>query len=252
MITAIVNQKGGVGKTTTTTNLATALAACKHKVLVIDLDPQGNSSTGLGVSHELRKTTIYEVLHSTNPFEAINKTSIPNLDVITANVNLSAAEIELVTAEEREFVLKQTIEEIVREYDHVIIDCPPSLGLLTINALSAADEVLIPMQCEFYALEGMSNLLKTIEIVQKKLNPKLKIQGILLTMYDKRNRLTEEIEKDVRSCMRHLVFDTVIPRNVRISEAPSHGKPVMLYDHRCSGSIAYMHLAKEILQRSKL
>lgn len=252
MIIAIVNQKGGVGKTTTTTNLATALAACKHKVLVIDLDPQGNSSTGLGISHELRKTTIYEVLHCANPLESINTTSIPNLSIITSNVNLSAAEVELVNAEDREFVLKQIIETISQEYDHIIIDCPPSLGLLTINALSAADQVLIPMQCEFYALEGLSNLLKTIEIVQKRLNTNLRILGILLTMYDKRNKLTEDIEMDVRDCMKHLVFDTVIPRNVRISEAPSHGKPVMLYDHKCSGSIAYMHLAKEILERNNL
>jgi chromosome partitioning protein len=177
------------------------------------------------------------------------KTCVPNLDIITSNINLSAAEIELVSLENRESVLKRSLGDVTKQYDITIIDCPPSLGLLTINALTAANEVLIPMQCEFYAMEGLSNLLNTTQIVKKKLNPELKINGILLTMYDKRNRLTAEIERDVRRYMKDLVFDTVIPKNVRMSEAPSHGKPIMLYDHRCSGSIAYMHLAREILER---
>ena len=176
------------------------------------------------------------------------KENYPLLDIIASNVNLSAAEIDLVKSINREFVLKKVLGGL-KEYDNIIIDCPPSLGLLTVNALTAANQVLIPMQCEFYALEGLSHLLKTIDLVKKKLNPELSIQGILLTMYDKRNKLTEEIERDVRDCMKGQVFDTVIPRNIRICEAPSHGKPVMIYDHKCSGAIAYMHLAREILER---
>lgn len=247
MIISIVNQKGGVGKTTTTTNLATALAACRHKVLIIDLDPQGNASTGLGISHENRKNNIYDLFQGKNIQNVITQTEIPGLDIIPSNMDLVAAEMELVSKHDREFILKTALSSINKLYNFIIIDCPPSLGLLTINALTASDKVLIPMQCEFYAMEGLSHLLKTIELVRKKLNPILAIEGILLTMYDKRNKLTEQIEDDVRACMGNLVFKSVIPRNIRISEAPSHGQPVMIYDHKCSGAISYMLLAKEIL-----
>ncbi|KJW02061.1 cobQ/CobB/MinD/ParA nucleotide binding domain protein [Rickettsia endosymbiont of Ixodes pacificus] len=249
-VIAIVNQKGGVAKTTTTVNLATAFAAVNKKILVIDLDPQGNSSTGFGISQQQRKNTIYQVL--TNLIElkdAIISTDIPNLEIITSNTNLSAAELDLTKLKDREYILMKLLEEIKILYDYIIIDCPPSLNLLTVNALVASDEVLIPMQCDFYSLEGLSHLLKTIEIVEKKLNPKIKIAGILFTMYDKRNRLTEQVEDDVRKCLGELVFKTVIPRNIKLSEAPSYGKPAIIYDYKCSGAVAYIELTKEILER---
>ncbi|MGL4226357.1 MAG: ParA family protein [Rickettsia sp.] len=249
-VIAIVNQKGGVAKTTTTVNLATAFAAVNKKILVIDLDPQGNSSTGFGISQQQRKNTIYQVL--TNLIElkdAIISTDIPNLEIITSNTNLSAAELDLTKLKDREYILMSLLEKIKILYDYVIIDCPPSLNLLTVNALVASDEVLIPMQCDFYSLEGLSHLLKTIEIVEKKLNPKIKIAGILFTMYDKRNRLTEQVEDDVRKCLGELVFKTVIPRNIKLSEAPSYGKPAIIYDYKCSGAVAYIELTKEILER---
>ncbi|AAU03560.1 ParA family protein [Rickettsia typhi] len=249
-IIAIVNQKGGVAKTTTTVNLATAFASVNKKILVIDLDPQGNSSTGFGIIQQQRKNTIYQVL--TNLIElkdAIISTNIPNLEIITSNTNLSAAELDLTTLKDREYILMKLLEEVKILYDYIIIDCPPSLNLLTVNALVASDEVLIPMQCDFYSLEGLSNLLKTIEIVEKKLNPKIKIAGILFTMYDKRNRLTEQVEDDVRKCLGELVFKTVIPRNIKLSEAPSYGKPAILYDYKCAGAMAYIELTKEILER---
>lgn len=249
MIISVVNQKGGVGKTTTTINLATALAACAHNVLVIDFDPQGNASTGLGIDRSKRTHTIYDIFHNESAEEVIVKTAIPKLDLITANIDLVAAEIEIISKPRREFILQEALSSIKLQYQYIIIDCPPSLGLLTVNALTASDQVLIPMQCEFYSLEGLSHLLKTIDLVRKKLNPNLAICGILLTMYDRRNKLTEYIEQDVRNYMKDLVFKTVIPRNVRISEAPSHGIPVMVYDHKCLGSLAYMHLAKEILSK---
>lgn len=249
-VIAIVNQKGGVAKTTTTVNLATAFAAVNKKILVIDLDPQGNSSTGFGISQQQRKNTIYQVL--TNLIElkdAIISTDIPNLEIITSNTNLSAAELDLTKLKDREYILMRLLAEIKILYDYIIIDCPPSLNLLTVNALVASDEVLIPMQCDFYSLEGLSHLLKTIEIVEKKLNPKIKITGILFTMYDKRNRLTEQVEDDVRKCLGALVFKTVIPRNIKLSEAPSYGKPAIIYDYKCSGAVAYIELTKEILER---
>ncbi|BBJ31088.1 MULTISPECIES: ParA family protein [spotted fever group] len=249
-VIAIVNQKGGVAKTTTTVNLATAFAAVNKKILVIDLDPQGNSSTGFGISQQQRKNTIYQVL--TNLIElkdTIISTDIPNLEIITSNTNLSAAELDLTKLKDREYILMKLLEEIKILYDYIIIDCPPSLNLLTVNALVASDEVLIPMQCDFYSLEGLSHLLKTIEIVEKKLNPKIKIAGILFTMYDKRNRLTEQVEEDVRKCLGELVFKTVIPRNIKLSEAPSYGKPAIIYDYKCSGAVAYIELTKEILER---
>lgn len=249
-VISVVNQKGGVAKTTTTVNLATALAAMDKKVLVIDLDPQGNSSTGFGVSQQQRKNTIYQALTNIIKFkDTIIATNIPNLEIITSNTNLSAAEIDLIELEEREYILMKLLEKIKVSYDYIIIDCPPSLNLLTINALVAGDEVLIPMQCDFYSLEGLSHLLKIVEIVEKRLNPRIKIAGILFTMYDRRNRLTEQVEKDVRSCLGELVFKTVIPRNIKLSEAPSYGKPAIIYDYKCAGAIAYMELTKEILGR---
>jgi chromosome partitioning protein len=249
-IIPIANQKGGVAKTTTTVNLATAFAAMDKKVLVIDLDPQGNSSTGFGINQHLRKNTIYQALIGLIKLEdAIISTNIPNLSIVTANTNLSAAELDLMNAKEREYILIKLLISMDVYYDYIIIDCPPSLNLLTINALVACDEVLIPMQCDFYSLEGLSHLLRTIEIVEKRLNPKIKIAGILFTMYDKRNRLTDQVEEEVRKYLGKLVFNTVIPRNIKLSEAPSYGKPAIIYDHKSSGAVAYMELTKEILGR---
>jgi chromosome partitioning protein len=249
-ILAIVNQKGGVAKTTTTVNLATALAATNKRVLVIDLDPQGNSSTGFGIDQQNRKITIYQALIGLNLIEeSILSTNIPNLKLITSNTNLSGAESDLLMIKKREYVLADLLKKLQNDYDYIFIDCPPSLNLLTVNALVACDEVMIPMQCDFYSLEGLSHLLKTIEIVEKNLNPKIKIAGILFTMYDRRNRLTEQVEEDVRKCLGNLVFKTIIPRNVKLSEAPSYGQPAIIYDHKCSGAIAYMELAKEILDK---
>jgi len=247
-VISIVNQKGGVGKTTTAVNLSTALSAMNKKILLIDLDPQGNSSSGFGIKQEDRIVTIYQVLIGKNEInEAIIKTNIANLQLITSNTNLSGAELELTLLKDREYILSNLVSTL--QYDYIIIDCPPSLGLLTLNALVASDEVLIPMQCDFYSLEGLSHLLKTIELIEKNLNPKIKINGILFTMYDRRNRLTEQVEEDVRKCLGTLVFDTTIPRNIKLSEAPSHGKPAIIYDHKCLGSAAYINLAMEILKK---
>jgi chromosome partitioning protein len=252
-IIAIANQKGGVGKTTTAVNLATALAAADKKVLLFDLDPQGNASTGLGISRQSRSVTSYEVLVGAKPVKAATvPTSVPHLAVVAASVDLSGAEIELVAAERREYRLREALSGQVLDFDYVLIDCPPSLGLLTLNALVAAHAVLVPLQCEFYALEGLSHLIRTIERVRRHLNPTLEIQGVVLTMFDKRNNLSDLVAADVRDHFGDKVYETVIPRNVRISEAPSHGKPVLLYDFRCPGAQAYVHLAGEVLRRERL
>lgn len=251
-IISVVNQKGGVGKTTTAVNMATALAAIGKTVLVIDLDPQGNASTGLGVEPAMRVKTSYDVLIGSCSLEAAAvQTAIPRLWVAPSTIDLSGAEIELVNMDAREFQLKNALRGMANQWDYAIIDCPPSLGLLTINALTASDAVLIPLQCEFYALEGLSHLLKTVRLIQAKLNPDITIHGVVLTMYDRRNKLTEQIESDVRGFLGADVYNTVIPRNVRMSEAPSHGKPALVYDIKCPGSQAYLKLAKELIQREK-
>lgn len=250
MITiAIANQKGGVGKTTTAINIATAMAAIGWRTLLIDLDPQGNASTGLGVGNEARIASSYDVLIDGIALsEALVNTSIPGLDIVPATVDLSGAEVELVSVEERTSRLSNALAQH-RGHDICFIDCPPSLGLLTLNALSAADTLLVPLQCEFFALEGLSQLLQTVEQVQQRFNPNLGIIGVTLTMFDRRNRLTDQVADDVRECLGNLVFETVIPRNVRLSEAPSHGLPALVYDHSCAGSRAYIALARELIGR---
>jgi chromosome partitioning protein len=251
-IIAIANQKGGVGKTTTAINLATALAAVEKKVLLLDLDPQGNASTGLGIPRQSRAVTSYQVLIGDQEVgSAIVPTKVPHLSIVPASVDLSGAEIELVAADRREYRLRDALAGKTLRYDYVLIDCPPSLGLLTLNALVAAQAVLVPLQCEFYALEGLSHLIRTIERVKRHLNPALEIQGVVLTMFDKRNNLSDLVAADVRGHFGDKVYETVIPRNVRISEAPSHGKPVLLYDFRCPGAQAYVHLAGEVLRRER-
>ena len=251
-IMAIANRKGGVGKTTTAINLATAIAAVKKKVLVIDMDPQGNASTSMGIKRRSRDVTSYEVLMGDRRLsDAIIWTNIPNFSIIASSPDLAGAEVELVNMENREFFLKNALKTGAGLYDYVIIDCPPSLNFITINALVAADSVLVPLQCEFLALEGVSDLIQNVERIKKNFNPKLELHGVVLTMFDKRNNLSAMVEEDVRNYFGEKVYKTVIPRNVRISEAPSHGKPVLLYDWRSVGASAYISLASEMLKREK-
>jgi len=251
-VLVVANQKGGVGKTTTAINLGTALAAVGEPTLVLDLDPQGNASTGLGIPRQARNITSYQVLAGEQPLgTAIVPTAVPRLSVVPASVELAGAELELVELDRREYRLADALKNVALPFDHVLIDCPPSLGLLTLNALCASHAVLVPLQCEFYALEGLSHLVKTIERVKRHLNPALEIQGIVLTMFDKRNKLSDQVAADVRANMGEKVYRTMIPRNVRISEAPSHGLPALVYDLRCPGSQAYIKLAGELIARER-
>ncbi len=251
-VMAIVNQKGGVGKTTTTVNLATAMAAVGKRVLIVDADPQGNASTGFGIPRAARGAGCYELMFDGLAVEDVAvPTPIPNLSIITSSADLAGAEIQLVNSENRESRMRAALERSATNYDYVLIDCPPSLNLITLNALVAAHAILVPLQVEFYALEGMSSLLQTVDAVRARFNPALEIQGVILTMFDKRNSLSEAVSSDVRAFFGAQVYETVIPRNVRISEAPSHGKPVLLYDLKCSGSRAYMLLASEILRQEE-
>ncbi len=258
-VLVLANQKGGVGKTTTAINLGTALAAVGEDVLVIDLDPQGNASTGLGVDRKSRAVSTYDVLLGESSLaDAIVETVVPRLAIAPSTLDLLGVELEIAGDKDRAFRLKRALAELVtaelhegKRYDYVLIDCPPSLNLLTINALASADAVVVPLQCEFFALEGLSQLLSTVEQVTRTLNPKQSIHGVVLTMYDPRNNLATQVAADVRRFMGDKVYETMIPRNVRVSEAPSHGKPVLLYDLKCQGSQAYLRLASEVIQREK-
>lgn len=259
-IFAVVNQKGGVGKTTTSINLGTALAAVGRRVLIVDFDAQGNASTGLGIERTDRVTTSYDLVVDRTPLEqAVLSTIVPRLDIIPGDENLSGVETELAADPHRSYRLRESLHNYIERaeaeglprYDYILIDCPPSLSSLTLNAMTAADALLVPLQCEFLALEGLSQLLRTVDVVRQGLNPNLEIQGVVLTMYDRRNNLSDQVADEVRSFFGNKVYNTVIPRNVRLSEAPSFGKPALLYDYRCPGSEAYIRLASEVLQREK-
>ncbi len=256
-VIAIANQKGGVGKTTTAINLGTALAAIKQRVVIVDLDPQGNASTGLGVPPSARNLTVFDLIVGDDRLEnALTPTVVPGLSIVPSDVLLSGAELELANDNRRSYKLKRAIEDYVSDarrepIDYILIDCPPSLNVLTVNALTAADSILVPLQCEFFALEGLTQLLKTVERVRGHLNARLDIQGLVLTMYDGRNNLSAEVAADVREHFGEKVYKTVIPRNVRVSEAPSVGKPVLLYDLQCAGSKAYVSLAKEVVRQER-
>lgn len=250
-IISVVNQKGGVGKTTTVINIATVFSALHKKVLIIDFDPQSNAGSGVGLTLKDREEhNIYDLLtQEKNVNDIIFKTKIPNLDIMPCTVDLASAEVDLASADNREFRLRDEVVKIKGNYDYIFIDCPPSLGLLTINALVASTTIIIPLQCEFFALEGLSHLLDTAERIRNNFNSELNINGIILTMYDKRNKLTEQVDNDVRDCLGDMVYKTVIPRNIKLSESPSHGVPAIIYDSNCPGSVAYMKLAEEMIQR---
>jgi len=249
-IICIANQKGGVGKTTTTVNLAASLGAAEKRTLIVDMDPQGNAGSGVGVDKGRLRATVYDVLiNGMDPAAIVARTGLPHLDIIPSNSELAGAELELVSVIGRELKLKEALAGLTASYDYIIVDCPPSLGLLTLNAMTAADAVLIPLQCEFYAMEGLSHILNTIRLIQKGLNPTLTIEGILLTMFDARNNLSRQVSEEIRSHFPNETLSTVIPRNVRLSEAPSHGQPVIFYDITSRGAAAYLELAREIIQR---
>ena len=247
-VIAVFNQKGGVGKTTTNVNLSASIGQMGKKVLVLDLDPQGNSTSGYGIEKSEVEKTIYEVLLNNDSIrDAIIKTEFDNIDIVAAATELAGAEIEFTDIPEREYILKKAINEVKDEYDYIFVDCPPSLGMLTINCLTAVDSVLIPIQCEYYALEGVSQLMGTISLIKKSLNPNLEIQGVVLSMFDGRANLSIQVVEEVKKYFKGSVYTTLIPRNVRLAEAPSHGKPVIYYDSRCKGSIAYLELAEEFI-----
>ena len=247
-VIAVFNQKGGVGKTTTNVNLSASVAKMGKKVLVLDLDPQGNSTSGSGIEKNEVENTIYEVLINNDSIEnAIIKTEFENIDIVASATELAGAEIEFTTVEEREYILKKAIDKVRDKYDYIFIDCPPSLGMLTINCLTAVDSVLIPIQCEYYALEGVSQLMETISLIKRSLNPNLEIQGVVLSMFDGRANLSIQVVEEVKKYFKGSVYTTLIPRNVRLAEAPSHGKPVIYYDSRCKGAVAYLELAEEFI-----
>lgn len=251
-IIAVANQKGGVGKSTTTINLSACLAEVGKKVLVIDVDPQGNSTSGLGVEKNNQETTVYELLIGQCTIdEAILKNVFDNLDIIPSNINLSGAEIDLIGIDDREYILKKEIDKVKDRYDYILLDCPPSLTMLTVNAMVAADTILVPIQCEYYALEGLSQLLHTINLVKKRLNPELEIEGVVFTMYDARTNLSLQVVENVKSNLKQNIYKTIIPRNIRLAEAPSHGLPINYYDSKSAGAESYRMLAEEVINRGK-
>ncbi len=251
-IICIANQKGGVGKTTTAVNLGASLAVAEKKTLLVDMDPQGNAGSGVGVDKDALRENIYHALiNDADPLAAVKKTLLPGLDILPSTDDLAGAELELVSLPDRELRLTRVLAPLVDSYEYILIDCPPSLGLLTLNAMVAAGSVLVPLQCEFYAMEGLSKIVKTIRLVKKALNPSLAIEGILLTMFDGRNNLSRQVSEEIRQHFGETAFRTVIPRNVRLSEAPSHGKPILLYDITSRGAASYLELAKELIEREE-
>lgn len=251
-IIAVANQKGGVGKTTTAINLSSCLASLGKKVLAIDMDPQGNMTSGLGIDKNEVEYTVYElILGQVGIEKVICKDALENLNVLPTNINLSAAEIELIGVEEKEFIIRKEVDKVKKNYDFIVIDCPPSLSMLTINAMTTADSVLVPIQCEYYALEGLSQLIHTIDLVKERLNPELKIEGVVFTMYDARTNLSLQVVENVKDNLQQTIYKTIIPRNIRLAEAPSHGLPINLYDPKSSGAESYMLLAEEVINKGE-